>query len=106
MWQYGQNTTDWDDRMVGYEVEAADGGIGKVDKANAETNSQSIVVDTGPWIFGQRVMLPAGLIRNVDHEGQKVYVSATKEQIKNAPQLDETDDASAYQDKLGGYYTS
>ena len=33
--------------VVGYHVEALDGGIGKVDEATDEVGASSIVVDTG-----------------------------------------------------------
>ena len=49
--------------VVGYGVEALDGAIGKVDDATYEVGSSYLVVDTGPWIFGKKVMLPAGVIR-------------------------------------------
>ena len=51
--------------------------------------SAYIVVDTGPWIFGKKVMLPAGTIQRADHDDEKVFVNRTKDQIKNAPEFDE-----------------
>ena len=48
--------------VTGYSVEATDGGIGKVDEATYEVGGSYLVVDTGPWIFGKKVLLPAGLI--------------------------------------------
>ena len=47
--------------IAGYSVEAIDGGIGKVDEATYDVGSSYIVVDTGPWIFGKKVLLPAGV---------------------------------------------
>ena len=91
--------------LVGYKVEASDGGIGKVDRASHEVNSSYLVVDTGPWIFGKKVMIPAGTVNHVDHDERKVYVDRSKDQIKAAPEYDETADTDpAYRDKLGGYY--
>ena len=51
--------------IAGYSVEAIDGGIGKVDEATYDVGSSYIVVDTGPWIFGKKVLLPAGVIDRV-----------------------------------------
>jgi hypothetical protein len=65
--------------VVGYGVEAQDGSIGKVDDATYEVGASHLVVDTGPWIFGKKVMLPAGVIRDVDHDDEKVFVDRTKE---------------------------
>ncbi len=91
--------------VVGYSVEALDGGIGKVDGASDEVGASSIVVDTGPWIFGKKVVLPAGVVDRVDREDETIYVNRTKDQIKDAPQLDEgmvADDM--HRDEVGGYY--
>jgi hypothetical protein len=107
-WNYRQTTghkpgddTNW----TGFDVEATDGGIGSIDEATYTTDESYIVVDTGPWIFGKKVMLPAGVISRVDTEARKVYVDQRKEQIKNAPEYEEeTRDEPEYRDKLGGYY--
>jgi hypothetical protein len=91
--------------LVGYSVEATDGGIGKVDEATNEIGGSYLVVDTGPWIFGKKVMLPAGVIDRVDTESETIFVNLTKDQIKSAPEFDEdryTDEA--YRSELGGYY--
>ena len=91
--------------LTGFKVEAVDGGIGKVDEATMETGGSFIVVDTGPWIFGKKVMLPAGVIRNIDLDTETVFVDRTKDEIKNAPEFDEKlyHDES-YRNELGGYY--
>ncbi|HEY6593508.1 MAG TPA: PRC-barrel domain-containing protein [Asanoa sp.] len=91
--------------LVGYKVEATDGSIGKIDGASHDVNSSYLVVDTGPWIFGKKTMLPAGVVTRVDHEDRKVFVDRSKEQIKIAPEYDaETHTDPAFRDKLGGYY--
>ena len=92
-------------QFVGYGVEAIDGSIGKVDGATYDVSGSFIVVDTGPWIFGKKVMLPAGVIRDVDHDDEKIFVNRTKDQIKNAPEFDDSlieDDE--YRGRLGSYY--
>ena len=104
IWTYRETTWATTD-FTGYSVEANDGGIGKVDESTNEVGGSFIVVDTGPWIFGKKVMLPAGVIDRVDPQEETIFVSLTKDQIKNAPEFDETritDDA--YRSELGGYY--
>jgi hypothetical protein len=92
--------------LVGYRVEATDGHIGKIDEASTLVGDSYLVVDTGPWIFGKKVMLPAGTVSNVDHEEKRVYVDRTKEQIKNSPEFDpENFRGETYRDKIGGYYS-
>ena len=91
--------------VIGYGVEALDGSIGKVDEATYDAGSAFVVVDTGPWIFGKKVMLPAGVIRSADHDEEKVFVNRTKDQIKNAPEFDDTLTADqSYRARLGSYY--
>ncbi|WP_405754453.1 MULTISPECIES: PRC-barrel domain-containing protein [unclassified Streptomyces] len=92
--------------LTGFKVEAADGGIGKVDKHSDEVGSAYIVVDTGPWIFGKEVLLPAGTVTRIDVDDEKIYVDRTKEQIKNAPEFhrDKHLQDEGYHAEIGTYY--
>jgi hypothetical protein len=90
--------------LTGYKVEARDGSIGKVDEATNETGRSWLVVDIGPWIFGRKVMIPAGTITKVDRENKRVFVSLTKNQIKDSPEFDESRFDDDYRTRLGEYY--
>ena len=91
--------------LTGFTVESNDGSIGKVDESTADAGKSHIVVDTGPWIFGRKVILPAQTIERIDLDNRVVYVDRTKEEIKNAPEFDpERGIDPIYQDELGGYY--
>ncbi|WP_433015026.1 PRC-barrel domain-containing protein [Kribbella sp. CA-294648] len=91
--------------LVGYKIAATDGDIGKVDEATYEPGAAGLVVDTGPWILGRKVLLPAGVIDRIDHEDQKVYVDRTKDQIKDSPDYDPDSGLNdEYRTRLGGYY--
>ncbi len=85
-------SSDWtsDRDLVGYDVEAADGSIGKIDESTLEAGRQHVVVDTGFWIFGKKRMIPAGTVKQIDHTDDKVFVRLTKQQIKQAPDFDDT----------------
>ncbi|MFE5488261.1 PRC-barrel domain-containing protein [Streptomyces sp. NPDC056527] len=74
--------------IVGFKVEATDGSIGKISKHSDEVGASYLVVDTGAWIFGKHVLLPAGTITLIDTVEEKVHVDRTKERIKNAPEFD------------------
>ena len=105
LWTYRDAGFASTNNLVGYGVEALDGSIGKVDEATIDASSSYIVVDTGPWIFGKKVLLPAGVVRDVDHEDEKIFVNRSKEQIKNAPEFDDSFiKDTAYRDRLGSYY--
>ena len=91
--------------LIGYHVEAADGSIGKVHEATHATGASHLVVDTGPWIFGRRVLVPAGTVTHIDHTDRRIYLDRTKEQVSSAPEFEpEQLSEPTYQDKVGGYY--
>jgi hypothetical protein len=110
MWTYKTETPGIDMSTVdltGFKVEATDGSIGKVDEATYEAAGSFIVVDTGPWIFGKKVLLPAGVVRDVDLDSETVFVNRTKDEIKDAPEFDEdTYRDETYRNQLGEYYQS
>jgi len=91
--------------LTGFKVEASDGGIGKVDEATYEAGGSFLVVDTGPWIFGKKVMLPAGVVRDIDLDTETIVVNLTKDEIKDAPEFDATRyREESYRTELGDYY--
>ena len=102
--QIGYDPTSGRD-LSGFGVEALDGSIGKIDEATDEVGGSFIIVDTGPWIFGKKVMLPAGVVQRIDEDDEKVWVNRTKDQIKSAPEFDDSMKSdTGYRDKLGTYY--
>ncbi|MEU9014491.1 PRC-barrel domain-containing protein [Streptomyces sp. NPDC048479] len=92
--------------LIGYKVEATDGSIGKIDKHSEDVGSSHLVVDTGIWIFGKHVLLPAGTIERIDTAGETVYVNRTKDQIKDAPEFDEAKYTGepSYLEQFARYY--
>ena len=104
IWMYPDSSWGAAD-LSGFGVEAIDGSIGKIDDASNDVGASRIVVDTGPWIFGKKVMLPTGVIERVDLEDEKVYVNRTKDEIKNAPEYDDAFfQDEPYRTELGSYY--
>ena len=104
VWAY-RNDVSMQGDLTGYKVEAQDGSIGKIDKASNEVGSACIVIDTGPWILGKKVMIPAGVVREVDPDTETVFVDRTKDEIKDSPEYDEDRfNDPAYRGKLGNYY--
>ena len=106
MWTYRDSTWTTSNNLVGYDVEATDGSIGKIDEATNESSSSYVVVDTGFWIFGKKRLIPAGVINTVDHDAEKVYVTMTKEQIKSAPDYDRDDWNDESRTRYNDYYSS
>ncbi|MFJ8668851.1 PRC-barrel domain-containing protein [Streptomyces sp. NPDC003027] len=107
VWSYGPSSghlpgTD----LTGWKVEATDGRIGKVDKHSDEVGNAFLVVDTGTWIFGKEVLLPASTVTRVDLEEKAVHVGLTKEQIKGAPEFQSDKHLAEVQrrEEIGAYY--
>ena len=94
--------------LTGFKVEGTDGSVGKVDEATYDAGGSYLVVDTGPWILGRKVMLPAGTVERIDSDEAQIFVGLTKDQIKDSPEFDPDlhRDDSAYRDRLAEYYGS
>ena len=107
-WSYRTDLTqDIGRDVVGYDVAATDGDIGKIDEASTEAGRNFFVVDTGFWIFGKKRLIPAGVVTRIDHDDSKVHVSMTKDQIKSAPDFDadrNTQRDDRYYDQVDTYY--
>jgi hypothetical protein len=105
IWSYRDTARTQTTDVVGFEVVATDGSIGKVDQATYDAEASYLVVDTGPWIFGKRRMLPAGVIDRIDYDGRQVLVNLTKDQVRDAPDYDAgRDQDEAYRSELGTYF--
>lgn len=104
IWTYKTNLTGTREALVGCKVEARDGSIGKVDEATHDTGRAYLVVDTGPWILGRKVVIPAGAIERIDTTDDKIFVNLTKDQIKNSPEFDHDRFDDDYRSRLGTYY--
>ena len=87
-WSYRDSTWIQAGDFLGYDVEATDGSIGKVDDATDDLSGSYVVVDVGFWIFGRQRLIPAGAVTGVDHDSKTITVSMTKDQIKDAPDYD------------------
>jgi len=103
--QVYRETTWAQSDLTGFSVETLGGSIGKIDEASNEVGASSLVVDRGPWIFGQKVMLTAGVVRDVDLDTQTIFVNRDKDEIKNAPEFNQyLYRNDTYRRDLGGYY--
>ncbi|QEV43756.1 PRC-barrel domain containing protein [Streptomyces vinaceus] len=109
VWMYAQDSGYTSGQsLVGFTVEAADGAVGHVDRQQDQPGMQHLVVDTGAWVFGRSVLIPAGAVIGIDTEAQTVKVAPSREQIKAAPRFttdSETADPS-YLSAVGHYYLS
>ncbi len=105
LWTFEMIEVDQPVDLTGFEVEATDGSIGKIDEASYEAGAGWVVVDTGFWIFGKKRLIPAGAITEIDLDAETVRVTMTKEQIKSAPdyEADMHEDVD-YRNRHNEYY--
>jgi hypothetical protein len=104
MWTYREDVIV-PPELEGFEIEAKDGKVGKIDEATNEVGGSFLVVDTGPWIFGRKVMIPASRIDRIDLDKRKILVDLTKQQIKSSPEYDpDTFGKPEYRERVGSYY--
>ncbi len=91
--------------VSGFDVEATDGHIGKVDEATDDAGAGLIIVDTGFWIFGKKRLIPAGVVTDIDAEARVLRLACTKDEVKGAPDYDEVRrDHDDYRNEVGGHY--
>lgn len=77
----------------GYAIEASDGDIGTVSDFLFDDASwlvRWLVVDTGNWLSGRKVLLPPSVLGRLYAKDRVFAVKLTKQQIKDSPEI-ETD---------------
>ncbi|MFE9174278.1 hypothetical protein [Streptomyces kebangsaanensis] len=92
--------------LTGFTVVAADGTIGHVDREADPFGMRHLVVDTGVWVFGRSVLVPAGVVTGIDPEERRVSVACSRGEIKAAPRF-RTDSETRERDyltRVGDYY--
>ena len=105
LWDFRRDVGQERADLRGMSVEALDGRVGKVDEVVQESGGSFLIVDTGPWILGKKVLLPAGLVSGIDVDDEHVTVERYKDEIKNAPEFDEERRGDpAYRDALTRHY--
>ena len=53
-WSYRDSTWVQAGDLLGCDVEATDGSVGRVDDATDDISASYLVVDVGSWIFGRQ----------------------------------------------------
>lgn len=77
-------------RVKGYTIHAADGEIGDVEDFVIDDSTWKLdflVVDTGHWFPGKKVLISPKLIKEIDWDTSTVVVNATEEEVKNSPEF-------------------
>jgi hypothetical protein len=94
--------------MQGYTIQATDGEIGTVDQFFFDDEKWTVrylVVDTGGWLSGRRVLISPIAIRTARWNDQTLDVDLTRQQVEQSPGID-TDKPVSRQKELeyANYY--
>lgn len=96
-----------DHDLLGYNLYAGSDKVGSVDDllVDDEGRFRYLVINTGAWIFGKKVLLPIGQTR-IDYSDRKVYAdNLTREQVEQLPELDSNTTADYdYEERVRGVY--
>ena len=94
--------------LVGYAIHAADGDLGKVDDFYFDDQTWTIryiVVATGSWLSGRRVLLSPVALGEHDWDARTLRANLTMEQVRNSPDIDTARPVSRQHEvELSGYY--
>lgn len=94
--------------LKGYRLRATDGAIGSIDDLlfdDIDWTLRWVVVDTGNWLPGRRVLLPPSSLKDPDRVSREFPVDLTQEQIKNSPDIDTDSPVSRQMETdVYGYY--
>ncbi|MDD5209291.1 MAG: PRC-barrel domain-containing protein [Elusimicrobiales bacterium] len=78
--------------LVGREIHATDGELGKVDEFlfdDTTCNIRYMVAETGSWLSGRKVLIaPAALKKAPDPRLRVFPVNLTREQVRTSPDID------------------
>jgi len=80
------------DTLQGHSLRATDGSVGKISDLYFDDHVwivRYIVVDTGGWLTGRAVLIAPSALGTPDDEALEFPVNLTREQIENAPGVDE-----------------
>jgi hypothetical protein len=75
----------------GYAIAARDGRLGTVSDFLFDDTSwlvRWLVVDTGHWLSGRKVLLPPSVVRQIDPKERELSVDLSTQQVKDSPDID------------------
>jgi hypothetical protein len=79
------------ENLHGFAVEGTDGQIGQIRDAYFDDRAWAIrflVVETGPWLEGRKVLISPLAIGEIDWTRQVLAASITREQVRRSPDID------------------
>ena len=77
--------------LEGARLAAVDGEIGEVEEVfldDEKWTARYLVVDTGGWLSGRRVLISPFSVRDVDAANVRLVVTLTRKQVEDSPEVD------------------
>jgi hypothetical protein len=94
--------------IKGYAIAASDGRLGTVSDFLFDDFSWLVrwmVVDTGKWLSGRKVLLPASVLGHLDPKEREFSVRLSMQQVKDSPDIDTEQSVSRQMEtKVYDYY--
>ena len=94
--------------LIGYAIGATDGDLGKIIDFYFADDTWAIrylVVKTGGWLSGRKVLLAPVALGEADWQSRTLHANLTMEQVRQSPELDATIPPSRqHERKLYGHY--
>lgn len=105
---YPDYRSHFDDHdILGYGLYSGEDKIGSVDDllVDDEGRFRYLIVNTGAWIFGKKVLLPIGRAR-INYNDRRVYVDGlSREQVETLPEYDPNQSMDYdYEERVRGVY--
>jgi hypothetical protein len=80
--------------VTGYRIHATDGEIGHVEDFIVDDETWSInylVIDTGNWLPGKRVLIPPQWIKTVNWADTSLYLDRSRQSVENGVEFDSSE---------------
>ncbi|MCI4678932.1 PRC-barrel domain-containing protein [Rhodoblastus acidophilus] len=94
--------------LKGYAIEASDGAIGSISDFLFDDRTwlvRWLVVDTGNWLTGRKVLLLPTALGKAEHDRRELPAALTRAQVEASPELSEHEPVSTQMERhLYDYY--
>jgi uncharacterized protein YrrD len=91
MMEVVMNTLHSIENIFDFAIAAKDGDIGRIKDVyfdDHEWTIRHLVVDTGGWLTGRKVLVPPNAVMKIGRGEKKAFVDLTRQQVQNSPDID------------------
>lgn len=94
--------------LHGFVIHALDGELGRIEDLYFDDRHWTVrylVVDTGKWLAGRRVLISPACVTGIDWPSRRISVTLTSDQVKNSPDVStERTVSRQHEEELSAYY--